>query len=100
MSATVAAFALYLVAVALIGILSARRSSRSVEEFHLGGRNMRDFVVALSAVVSGRSSWLILGVSGYALKSGIAAVWALPGYILCELFLLGHQRYLSPVRGY
>jgi SSS family solute:Na+ symporter len=40
----------------------------------------------LSAVSSGRSAWLVLGVSGMAYLRGIGAVWAVAGYILAELF--------------
>jgi SSS family solute:Na+ symporter len=48
---------------------------------------MHRFVVALSAVVSGRSAWLLLGVTGLAWSRGISAVWAVVGYIVAELFL-------------
>ncbi len=48
---------------------------------------MNRFVVALSAVVSGRSAWLLLGVTGLAYLKGITAVWAVMGYITVEFFL-------------
>ncbi len=69
----------------LIGILTLRRT-RSQSDFLIGGRAMDKLVVALSAVSSGRSSWLVLGVSGMAYVSGVGAVWAVAGYILAELF--------------
>ena len=47
---------------------------------------MDKFVVALSAVSSGRSSWLVLAVSGLAYTSGTGAVWAVVGYITVEMF--------------
>jgi len=47
---------------------------------------MDKFVVALSAVSSGRSAWLVLGVSGMAYTLGPGAVWAVVGYILAEMF--------------
>ena len=81
------AFIGYLVLVTVIGIFSARFSSAGMTEFFLGGRRMNRFVVALSAVVSGRSSWLLLGVTGMAYKMGAGAVWAVAGYIIAELFL-------------
>lgn len=58
-----------------------------MSEFFLGGRKMNRFVVALSAVVSGRSAWLLLGISGLAYVQGISAIWAILGYTLVELFL-------------
>jgi Na+(H+)/acetate symporter ActP len=48
---------------------------------------MHRFVVALSAVVSGRSAWLLLGVTGMAYTLGPSAVWAVVGFIVVELFL-------------
>lgn len=83
----VAAFAGYLVVVTAIGVLSARFSSEGVREFFVGGRRMHRFVVALSAVVSGRSAWLLLGVTGMAYSMGASAVWAVAGYTTVELFL-------------
>ncbi len=48
---------------------------------------MNRIVVALSAVVSGRSAWLLLGVTGMAYTMGATAVWAVTGYITAEVFL-------------
>lgn len=83
----VAAFVGYLAAMTAIGVYSARFSSAGVSEFFIGGQRMHRMVVALSAVVSGRSSWLILGVTGLAFTRGASAVWAVVGYIVVELFL-------------
>ncbi len=83
----VAAFLGYLCVIIAIGVLSARFSSAGVREFFVGGRKMHRFVVALSAVVSGRSAWLLLGVTGMAYSIGAGAVWAVTGYIVAELFL-------------
>jgi sodium/proline symporter len=83
----VASFVVYLGIVIGIGVLSARFSSRGVGHFFVGGRKMHRFVVALSAVVSGRSAWLLLGVTGMAFSRGAGAVWAVAGYIIVELFL-------------
>ncbi len=83
----VGAFVAYLAVVVAIGIASARFSSEGVSEFFVGGRKMHRFVVALSAVVSGRSAWLLLGVTGMAYSIGAGAVWAVTGYITVELFL-------------
>lgn len=69
----------------LIGVISLRRT-KSQSDFFIGGRAMDKFVVALSAVSSGRSSWLVLGVSGMAYTRGTGAVWAVVGYITAEMF--------------
>lgn len=81
------AFGTYFLLILLVGFLTARRSSRSVSDFFLGGRRMGSWVVALSAVASGRSAWLVLGLSGMAYAKGVSAVWACVGYIIVELLL-------------
>ena len=81
------AFIGYLVILVAIGVWSARFSSGGLSEFFLGGRKMNRFVVALSAVVSGRSSWLLLGVTGMAFTMGASALWAVAGYTVAEALL-------------
>lgn len=83
----IAAFVGYLLLLLGIGIGSARFSSGGLSEFFLGGRKMNRFVVALSAVVSGRSSWLLLGVTGMAFAIGASALWAVAGYTVVEALL-------------
>ncbi len=84
---TIAAFVGYMGVVIAIGIFAARFSSAGVSEFFVGGRRMHRTVVALSAVVSGRSAWLLLGLSGMAWTMGASAMWASVGYIAVELLL-------------
>ena len=81
------AFVFYLLLIVVIGVVSAKLCTRSLSEFFLGGRRMKEWVVALSAVVSGRSAWLVLGMSGMAYTIGLSAVWAVVGYIVVELFM-------------
>ncbi|MFH5832602.1 sodium/proline symporter [Halalkalibaculum sp. DA3122] len=83
----VGAFVGYLLLLVGIGLYSSRFSSEGISEFFIGGRKMNRFVIALSAVVSGRSAWLLLGVTGMAYSQGASAVWAVIGYIVVELFL-------------
>ncbi len=68
-----------------IGFITLRRM-KSQSDFFVGGRAMNRLVVALSAVSSGRSSWLVLGVSGMAYTMGTGAVWAVIGYTTVEFF--------------
>jgi SSS family solute:Na+ symporter len=67
-----------------IGFITLKRTKNQTD-FFIGGRIMNKFIVALSAISSGRSAWLILGVSGIAYKLGTAAVWAIVGYIVVEM---------------
>lgn len=83
----VGAFIGYLLLLVGIGIYSSRFSSEGISEFFIGGRKINRFVIALSAVVSGRSAWLLVGVTGMAYTQGASAVWAVMGYVTAELFL-------------
>ncbi|MFO7848108.1 MAG: sodium/proline symporter [Balneolaceae bacterium] len=83
----IAAFVAYLLVLIGIGSYTARFSSRGISEYFIGGRTVNRFVVALSAVVSGRSAWLLLGVTGMAYSMGPSAIWAVLGYVIAELFL-------------
>jgi sodium/proline symporter len=82
-----ASFIAYLVVVVTIGVYATRFASSGIGEFFVGDRKMNRFVVALSAVVSARSAWLLLGITGMAYQMGASAVWAVTGYIVAELVL-------------
>ena len=69
----------------MVGFITLRRT-KNESDFFIGGRAMDKFVVALSAVSSGRSVWLVLGVSGMAYFYGPGAVWSIVGYITAEMF--------------
>ncbi|UCG52011.1 MAG: sodium/proline symporter [Candidatus Latescibacterota bacterium] len=78
-------FILTLLLPILVGFITLKRM-RSESDFYVGGRAMNRLVVALSAISTGRSSWLVLGVSGMAYTMGIGAVWAIVGYTVVEFF--------------
>lgn len=80
-------FLVYLAGMVAIGLVAARRGRGDEEDYFLGGRRMSPLVVALSAVSSGRSAWLVLGASGAAWTSGFGALWLFPGYIAAELWM-------------
>ena len=87
MSFALIGFLLYLVALVVIGVISARKSSGGIQDYFLAGRSLNKWVVALSAVASGRSAWLLLGFVGIAYAKGIAAFWAAAGYIFVECMM-------------
>jgi sodium/proline symporter len=84
---TLLIFSAYLVVTLGIGLWAARRGSDSQEDYFLAGRNISAFAMALSAVSSGRSAWLVLGASGAAWAAGLSALWLFPGYILAEALM-------------
>ncbi len=81
------AFVFYFLLIIGLGIYSSYFSSRGISEYFIGGRSMGRFVVALSAVVSGRSSWLVIGFTGLAYTKGFGALWYAVGYTVIEFFL-------------
>jgi sodium/proline symporter len=81
------AFLGYLSLLVAVALWSARRASSGLSAYFLAGRGLGRWVVALSAVVSGRSAWLLLGMTGMAYSRGLSAVWAVAGYTVVELFL-------------
>jgi len=81
------AFIAYLVVIVCIGIFASKSSSSGLREYFIAGRKLNKIIVALSAVASGRSSWLLLGVTGMSYLMGAPAVWAVVGYIIVEMLL-------------
>ncbi|MDX1699030.1 MAG: sodium/proline symporter [Melioribacteraceae bacterium] len=80
------AFTIFIITLLLpIGVgLAALIKTKNQSDFFIGGRSMGRFTVALSAISSGRSSWLVLGLSGMAYSLGAGAIWAIVGYISVE----------------
>ena len=70
----VATFAVYLLAMVAIGFL-AWRSTRSFDDYILGGRSLGSYVTALSAGASDMSGWLLLGLPGALFLGGVSEAW-------------------------
>lgn len=69
----------YLVAMVAIGVACSKRN-KSTDDFYLGGRKLGPLVTAMSAEASDMSSYLLMGLPGLALLSGIADVgWTVIG---------------------
>lgn len=92
---TLAAFAVYMVGMIVIGVVYMKRTSSS-EDYFLGGRGLGAWVAALSAQASDMSGWLLMGLPGavYAFGTGQAwiAVGLLLGTILNWVFVSGRLR--------
>jgi sodium/proline symporter len=96
---TLIAYKLVMVAIGLI----ANRLSHDEDDYFLGGRRLGPGVAALSASASSSSVWTLIGVSGYAYGSGLAAIWLLPacvgGFALNWVVLAPALRRISAERG-
>ncbi len=69
----------YMAVMVYIGVRCSKQN-RSSDDFYLGGRRLGPFVTAMSAEASDMSSWLLMGLPGVALLSGIAdAFWTALG---------------------
>jgi sodium/proline symporter len=86
MSIVLLVFLLYLVGMVIVGIITARLASKSLDDFILGGRKMWTPVIALSEKGTDMSAWLLIGLPGQAFKMGIGAIWAGIGVWLGSLF--------------
>ncbi len=86
MSSVLLVFLIYLVGMVVVGIITTRLASRSLDDFILGGKKMWTPVLALSEKGTDMSAWLLIGLPGQAFKMGIGALWAGIGVWLGSLF--------------
>ena len=73
-------FAIYLLAMIAIGF-AAWRSTRTFDDYILGGRSLGSYVTALSAGASDMSGWLLLGLPGALYAAGLSEAWIAIGLI-------------------
>ena len=80
------AIVIYLGYMIYLGVKMAKKN-KSSDDFYLGGRKLGPFVTAMSAEASDMSSWLLMGLPGVALLTGLSgnttgfaeAVWTAVG---------------------
>src|SRR4249919_3706405 len=77
----VVTFAVYLLAMIAIGFI-AWRSTRTFDDYILGGRSLGSYVTALSAGASDMSGWLLLGLPGALYAGGLSESWIAVGLVL------------------
>ena len=75
----IAAIVIYLAFMICVGVVTSKKN-KSSDDFYLGGRKLGPFVTAMSAEASDMSGWLLMGLPGLALMTGLAeAVWTAVG---------------------
>ena len=69
----------YLIMMIIVGAVFSKKN-KSSDDFYLGGRHLGPLVTAMSAEASDMSSWLLMGLPGLALITGLAeASWTAIG---------------------
>lgn len=61
----------YMSVMVIIGVIYSKQNKNS-DDFYLGGRKLGPLVTAMSAEASDMSSWLLMGLPGVALLTGVA----------------------------
>ena len=69
----------------VIGLM-ARKKTKSILDFFLGGKNIGPLITAISYSASNSSAWTLLGVSGIAYKFGLSTIWLVIGVIVGMFF--------------
>ena len=75
------AFGSYLIGMIYIGAKYAK-TTKSTEDFFLGGRGLNGWVAALSAQASDMSGWLLMGLPGAIYAYGIGEAWIAIGLFI------------------
>ena len=75
----VVTIAIYLAMMIYVGIRCSKKN-KTTDDFYLGGRKLSPVVTAMSAEASDMSAWLLMGLVGTALMTGLAeATWTAVG---------------------
>lgn len=75
------AFAIYMIVMLGIGIITAKKN-KSSDDFFLGGRNLGGWVTALSAQASDMSGWMLMGLPGCVYAFGANQAWIAIGLLI------------------
>lgn len=72
---------LYFAALFILGMIASRRI-RGLKDFYVGGKKLGYWVVAFSALATGESAWLLLGLTGMGALIGVKAFWIVIGEVI------------------
>jgi len=82
MSIVILSFLFFLVGFATIGLLSARKSKSTTNDYLLAGNSVKPWLVALSAVATNNSGYMFIGMIGYTYLYGLSSIWLMIGWIV------------------
>ncbi len=73
-------FVIYLALIMGVGFYFARKKMTQAD-FHLGGKKIPGWALALSERATGESAWCLLGLTGFAFAAGFSSVWIAVGCV-------------------
>ncbi|WP_200821271.1 sodium/proline symporter [Oceanicoccus sp. KOV_DT_Chl] len=90
-------FVFFLGVFTLIGLAAAKVSQGTKADYYLASRQIKPWLVGLSAVATNNSGYMFIGVIGYTYSVGFVAFWLMAGWIVGDLLasLYVHQRLCS-----
>ncbi|MBQ1784015.1 MAG: sodium/proline symporter [Gammaproteobacteria bacterium] len=74
-------FVITLLLFVAVGLAASRQARHHRQDYYLAGRSVPPWLVALSAVATNNSGYMFIGVIGYTLYAGFAAIWLMAGWI-------------------
>lgn len=84
-TAEMASLGLYFIGMLAIGLYAYKKSTSTVSEYMLGGRQLGPAVASLSAGASDMSGWMLMGLPGAMYVSGLSVGWIALGLLLGAL---------------
>lgn len=81
----VLSFCFFLLAFTLIGLASIVRSHHNNLDYLLAGRQVRPWLVGLSAVATNNSGYMFTGMIGFTYMTGLSSIWLMVGWLLGDL---------------
>lgn len=77
-----------------VGIYSGTRKQSTTEDYLVASRSINPWLAGLSAVATGNSGFMFIGLIGFTYQVGLSAMWIMVGWILGDYlaWLWIHQR--------
>lgn len=92
-------FTLFLAGFAFVGISSSKKKQTNTQDYLLAGKDVKPWLVALSAVATNNSGYMFIGMIGYTYTVGLSSIWIMIGWILgdfiASLFIYKNVRQIS-----
>ena len=89
----IASLVFFLVLFLVIGVWSARYNRGTRTDYYLASRQVRPWMVGLSAVATNNSGYMFIGIVGFTYTVGLPALWVSAGFVLGDFLisLIAHR---------